>query len=316
MAKVQDHIGEKFGFLTLLSDEYILSGHVKAYKCLCDCGNIHYARLDELLKGHTRSCGKCYLVRDEKNKSIAGKKFNKLTAIQPMGEDNHKRSMWLFKCDCGNECIKPLNNVKSGNTKSCGCGRHKQAANALNLVGEKFGRLTVIAKDKVENGVVYWKCQCSCGNIVVKTTGHLRNGRVKSCGCLVDDIQSKGSYNYKWAHDVRKLHEVCIKCGSSEHLAAHHIFPKNQYPEMRMNILNGITLCGKCHREFHHLYGHKCTLENLAEFIKMHPLLTKVARLMIEGDKEKSNDKIKEALFCLETYRDLIGNNTEECIKS
>lgn len=302
MAEVQDYIGEKFGFLTLLSDEHIMSGPAKAYKCLCDCGRIHYVRLNELLNGHTRSCGKCHLVRDEKHLNLIGKRFNKLVAIRPMGEDSHNRSMWLFKCDCGNECIKSLNNVKSGITKSCGCNKHKQAVNALDLVGQTFGRLIVVAKDRVENGIVYWKCKCSCGNEVIKTTGMLRSGGVKSCGCLVDDIQNKASYNYKWAHDIRQLHECCVKCGSTEHLHAHHIYPRNQYPDRKFDMLNGVPLCGKCHREFHHLYGYKCSLKDLANYVGMDENVYNATELIMNSS---CNTDISKAIWYLNKYLEL-----------
>ena len=284
MIDVKDYIGKKFGFLTL-TDDYITKKNRKLYKCICDCGNESYVILSELIKGHTKSCGKCYLVRDINSLYLVGKRFGKLTAIRPVGEDSHKRSVWLFKCDCDKDYIGPLHNVKSGNTKSCGCDKHKQAVNALDLVGQTFNRLTVIAKDRIENGIVYWKCRCTCGNEVVRTTGALRSGGVQSCGCLLDDIQNKASYNYKWAHDVRELHEQCVKCGSTEHLHAHHIFPRNQYPDKILDPLNGITLCGSCHREFHRLYGHKCTLDNLAEYVNMDNNIYEATKaLMLEPD--------------------------------
>ena len=43
-----------------------------------------------------------------------------------------------------------------------------------NLVGKRFGRLTVIelvGKDK--NNRALWKCQCDCGNECVKNAKHL-----------------------------------------------------------------------------------------------------------------------------------------------
>lgn len=30
----------------------------------------------------------------------------------------------------------------------------------------------------------YWLCKCDCGNDIVVSIGHLRNGHTKSCGCL------------------------------------------------------------------------------------------------------------------------------------
>lgn len=51
---------------------------------------------------------------------ITGQKFNMLTAIKFIEVVNEK-SLWLFKCDCGNEVINCVGNVKSGTTKACGC---------------------------------------------------------------------------------------------------------------------------------------------------------------------------------------------------
>lgn len=299
---VKDYIGKKFGFLTLISEDYIARKNGKHYKCKCDCGNECYVRLSDLVSLHSKSCGKCHLLRDSKSSHIIGQKFGKLTAIRPVGEDSHKRAVWLFKCDCGKDYIGPLYNVKSGNTKSCGCDKHKQSANALDLVGQTFNRLTVVAKDKIINGIVYWKCKCSCGNEVIRTTGALRSGGVQSCGCLVDDIQSKASYNYKWAHDIRQVHEYCVKCGSTEHLHAHHIYPRNQYPDKKLDILNGVPLCGKCHREFHHLYGHKCSLKDLANYVGMDENVYKATELIMNYS---SNSDISKAIWYLNKYLEL-----------
>lgn len=53
----------------------------------------------------------------------------------------------------------------------------------LNLIGQKFDRLTVIeAADKVKRCVM-WKCLCDCGNFKDVSTDMLRRGVTKSCGC-------------------------------------------------------------------------------------------------------------------------------------
>lgn len=54
----------------------------------------------------------------------------------------------------------------------------------INLVGEKFGILTVIeraANDKY--GRAMWTCKCQCGNEVIVHGDSLRRGLTKSCGC-------------------------------------------------------------------------------------------------------------------------------------
>lgn len=60
---------------------------------------------------------------------------------------------------------------------------------ALNLLGDKYNRLTVIEQtEKRKNRKIVWKCQCDCGNIVEVASDALRGGRVKSCGCLKKEI--------------------------------------------------------------------------------------------------------------------------------
>ena len=47
----------------------------------------------------------------------------------------------------------------------------RQAHNALNLIGDRFGRLRVRSRCKQERGIVFWDCECDCGKIIVVRTG-------------------------------------------------------------------------------------------------------------------------------------------------
>lgn len=54
----------------------------------------------------------------------------------------------------------------------------------LNLEGSKFSRLTVIeASPSRQQRAVVWRCVCECGNEALVSTGRLRSGHTKSCGC-------------------------------------------------------------------------------------------------------------------------------------
>ena len=53
----------------------------------------------------------------------------------------------------------------------------------IDLVGQKFGRLTVISLDHIERRSRYWLCVCECGNKKVARECRLISGRIKSCGC-------------------------------------------------------------------------------------------------------------------------------------
>ena len=55
----------------------------------------------------------------------------------------------------------------------------------VNLKGKRFGKLTVIDFSRVKDGRIYWKCKCDCGNECEAQTQLLKDGRTKSCGCLI-----------------------------------------------------------------------------------------------------------------------------------
>ena len=57
-----------------------------------------------------------------------------------------------------------------------------------------------------------------------------------------------------WAKQVKKRDGyVCVKCGSTEKLEAHHIVPVSDINGKRdmYSVENGITLCRACHYEAH-----------------------------------------------------------------
>lgn len=56
------------------------------------------------------------------------------------------------------------------------------------LVGQRFGRLTVIAAAERINAHRRWECKCDCGATVVVRHGALKRGAVKSCGCLRREV--------------------------------------------------------------------------------------------------------------------------------
>lgn len=51
------------------------------------------------------------------------------------------------------------------------------------LVGVRFGRLTVVAKGMIIKTKQFWDCACDCGRYTAVNTRHLNAGLIVSCGC-------------------------------------------------------------------------------------------------------------------------------------
>lgn len=78
---------------------------------------------------------------------------------------------------------------------------------------------------------------------------------------LTDDDRMNGrciSGYDEWRDEVYKRDNyTCKVCGDDAggNLNAHHIESYYNNPDLRITLSNGITLCEKCHKDFHHIYG-------------------------------------------------------------
>lgn len=60
------------------------------------------------------------------------------------------------------------------------------------LIGEKFFRLLVIARDANDKrGGTTWRCQCECGAIKTVGSQPLQRGMTRSCGCFKSEVMSR-----------------------------------------------------------------------------------------------------------------------------
>lgn len=78
----------------------------------------------------------------------------------------------------------------------------------LNLIGMKFGRLTVLSFDKYKNHHHTWFCQCDCENKTIKSISGrcLLTGNTKSCGC----IRREMTINKNTIHGLSKNNKLYV----------------------------------------------------------------------------------------------------------
>ena len=121
----------------------------------------------------------------------------------------------------------------------------------IDLTGQKFGRLTVLAKEGVANsGHALWLCKCDCGSTKVVSSNQLRSG-TQSCGCLQRENAAKAARKnahngYRKKNNIGKeyhrLHQsykdMLNRCHSTKNRSY------NQYGK------RGITVCNEWKNSF------------------------------------------------------------------
>jgi hypothetical protein len=182
--------------------------------------------------------------------------------------------------------------------KYCSRGCHNKHANMTRRLIDMSGQIV--------NGIQFleylsdckWTAICYCGNKFITRPSFVKRGNTKSCGCHRSKILSHlaktrlGNKSNRWNHNLSEENRVrtrrtdpaeykawrfsvfsrdsfkCKICGiGGKTLNAHHLDGWSSNEERRHDITNGVTLCGKHHKEFHKLYGNKnSTAEEFFEY--------------------------------------------------
>ena len=127
--------------------------------------------------------------------SIIDKQFGDLIVIDLDHVDTNRATYWRCECTCGNEIVVRRDSLVGGKTTSCGC--RKRGVERENLIGNKYGYLTVTDIDSDRShSQTHWICECDCGNYVSVRGASLKNGHTRSCGCIghgreMDDLIGK-----------------------------------------------------------------------------------------------------------------------------
>lgn len=112
---------------------------------------------------------------------LTGQKFGRLTVIEMAKERRRGSTIWICKCECGKIKLITSDKLRQGKNTSCGFGKCK--SNFVNLIGKKFGKLTVIELTNLKSGRNFvWKCKCECGKEKNIGGEFLHKGKSKSCG--------------------------------------------------------------------------------------------------------------------------------------
>ena len=178
----RDLKGEYSRALTVVVDN--VGDDNKYVYCKCYCGNYRYILREEFISGKHKTCGCKYNV-SKLCEYFVGKQIHRWHILLYDADEK----VFHVRCICGETAILRSEAILYNRTKSCGCLRRENVSKAtrINLVGQRFGKLTVIESLPIRDkwGAAYFKCKCDCGNYHVARGRHLMVGFVSSCGCLV-----------------------------------------------------------------------------------------------------------------------------------
>ena len=85
-----------------------------------------------------------------------------------------------------------------------------------------------------------------------------------------DDIRKTPEYAITKLNVHERDKYTCVSCGKKIYDPVfHHLYSVNTHKELACKIDNGVTLCKKCHRNFHNIYGYgNNTPAQFIDFIK------------------------------------------------
>lgn len=182
------YIGKTYGYLTIekiINSEYSCN---PTALCKCSCGNRTNTKLNLLLKGERKSCGKC--INGVSYEHYIGKTYGYLT-IKKIIKTNSKKGYYAScSCKCGNPkpvTIKLTNLIHCYQTTfSCGCFSKK--IKSLKLIS--FGKLKILHSSKNNVDGLRYICKCDCGNEIEVLESDLFTGKVTCCEECKNEIYS------------------------------------------------------------------------------------------------------------------------------
>ena len=123
---------------------------------------------------------------------MTGRQYGDWYVIERAGSDKRGQALWLCRCVCGTEKIVVGSTLRNGTSTNCGCIKAQKSrennGTFINEIGNRYGKLVVIAKDEelsIAKHRAHWVCKCDCGNLKTVSSKCLRDGKTKSCGCML-----------------------------------------------------------------------------------------------------------------------------------
>ena len=132
-----------------------------------------------------------------------GQTFGRLYTLFPVKDKKDNRTKWLCLCECKNLVVVDGTSLAKNITRSCGCLNkdnlyHRHDKEREEMIGKRFGKLTVLSFEGVRNEKAVFKCRCDCDKEIVVRGIALKSGNTTSCGCSKKESMHK-KYEDTWS---------------------------------------------------------------------------------------------------------------------
>ena len=233
---------------------------------------------------------------------LVGRVFGLLT-VEEIGQTAAwGRLTWWCRCVCGARKQVSAANLRSGGTKSCGCrgrkdwapkaattGKPSRSRAALRraakasipnpnspeeMIGLTSGSLTVVQADP--KGERYWMCVCACGQTKAVRGDHIRNGKIRSCGCKSKNMAAATRGCAQRTHHplYHRWYSMVQRC----YLPSHTSYPRYG--------ARGIRVCDRWRFGENGKEAFHCFLEDMGELPFPE---ASIDRINSKGDYEPNN---------------------------
>ena len=215
---LRDRTGERYGRWIVLEQATKGKCGDNRWLCRCDCGTEREVFGNSLTSGGSTSCG-CYHkeVSREQAKRLftkpikAGSQFGRLTVLKPEGRKGGQIA-YRCLCDCGAETVVRSADLRSGNTKSCGCyniDQIRKRSTTHGLTGKP--------------GFSQWRHQ--------------------------QRREADSEWTVEMAQFLLELQPACVVCGSTNILSIDHVRPMSKGYGLEPG--NAAVLCKSCNSRKH-----------------------------------------------------------------
>lgn len=112
----------------------------------------------------------------------------------------------------------------------------------ISLIGNRYGKLTVLRLGPKKRASIRWFCQCDCGKETLAHSGSLKSGVTRSCGCLRRENRNNLQHGHSLVAGESKEYNAWI------HAKQRCYNPKNK--KYQHYGARGIIMCDKWRNDF------------------------------------------------------------------